>query len=66
MSTKTIEDFNLYTFHLMGSYTTSIERQIRESLAIENEICDNILNGKGEWVVNIVPRANFEPAQFEL
>ena len=53
----------LFTFHLIGNYKTSIERQIRESLAIENTKCDNILNGKGEWGMNIVPRAIFEPAK---
>ena len=45
----------------MNSYMTSIERQIRESLYIEHTDCDIIMNGKGEWGANLVPRANFNP-----
>ena len=49
----------LFTFHHMGTFMSSIERQIRESITIENFTCDNILNGKGEWGENLVPQASF-------
>ena len=49
----------MFTFHQMGQYNTSLERQIRESWLIENYECTNILNGKGEWGTNLVPRARF-------
>ena len=41
----------MYTYHHMGSHTTALERQIKESLLIENYDCHEILNGKGEWGV---------------
>ena len=50
----------MYTFHQMGQYKTSLERQIRESLIIDSYDCDNVLNGKGEWGHNLVPRARFD------
>ena len=43
----------------MGKYQTALERQIRESILIETFVCDNVLNGKGEWGANLVPRAMF-------
>ena len=46
-----------YTFHYMNSYQTSLERQIRESLQIENFPCNTIINNKGEWGSNLIPRA---------
>ena len=45
-----------YTFHYHSSYLTSVERQIRESLKIEGDKCDNILNGKGEWSGQLGPQ----------
>ena len=54
----------MFTYHHMGSYMTSLERQIWESLHIESYPCQNILNGKGEWGANLVPRAQYdEPEQ---
>ena len=49
----------MFTFHYISSYMTSLERQIRESLEIDSYKCDNILNGKGEWGCNLVPRASY-------
>ena len=41
---------------------SATERQIKEGLAIERESreVDNLLNGKGEWGINIVPRLQTE------
>ena len=39
---------------------SALERQIRESIAIETFPCKNILNGKGEWGTNLIPRARFD------
>ena len=50
----------LFTFHYKKSFLTSLERQISESLAIEGNGGDIPLNGKGEWGLNIIPRANYE------
>ena len=50
----------LFTFHHLASYQTATERQIRESIYIDTYKCDNILNGKGEWGSNLIPRAKFE------
>ena len=47
----------MFTFHWVAGYGTSIERQIRESLLIDTYKCNNIVNGKGEWGANLVPRA---------
>ena len=52
-----------FTFHFKASYASSLERQIREALAIENEACDNILNGKGEWGINLIPRPSYGDAR---
>ena len=43
-------------------FPNSTERQIEEGLAIERESreVDNLLNGKGEWGINIVPRLQTE------
>ena len=39
-----------------------MERQIKEGLAIEAEKykCQNLLNSKGEWGMNILPRLQTE------
>ena len=49
-----------FIFHYMNSYITSIERQIQESIKIEFTDCDNIINGNGEFMVNIVSYPHFE------
>ena len=49
-----------FTFHFVASYQSSLERQIRESLAIENINCDIPMNLKGEWGGNNIPRATYE------
>ena len=50
----------MHTFHQVGQYQSSLERQIQESILIDTFGCDNILNGKGEWGANLVPRPLFE------
>ena len=45
-----------FSYNLVGTYRTAIERQIMEAIAIEDETCDQILNGKGEWGTNHLPR----------
>ena len=49
-----------FTLHQMGQYQTSLEHKIRESIAIETFECNTILNGRGEWGANLVPRARFQ------
>ena len=41
---------------------SAVERQIKEGLLIEKEsrVVDNLLHGKGEWVINGVPRLQSE------
>ena len=51
-----------YSYHLIGKHMSATERQIKEGLAIERESreVDNLLNGEGEWGINIVPRLQSE------
>ena len=51
-----------YSYHLLGKHRSAVERQIKEGLAIEKESreADNLLNGKGEWGLNVVPRLQSE------
>ena len=51
-----------YTFHYHSSHMSSTERQIKESIKIEDYECDFILNSKGEWGTNLVPRPRFDEA----
>ena len=55
-TTKDQEDPPKFSYHLISRHRSALERQIWESLYIENEECDILLNGKGEWGLNIVPR----------
>ena len=52
----------MFTYQYVATHQTSLERQIKESLLIESYPCDNVLNGKGEWGANLVPRASFSEA----
>ena len=52
-----------YKYQLISSHRTATERQIWESLYIENEKCDILLNGKGEWGLNVLPRLKTEDDQ---
>ena len=45
-----------FSYNLVVTYKTAIERQIMEAIAIEDENRDQILNGKGEWGTNHLPR----------
>ena len=45
-----------YSYEVMAQYKSSLQRQLMEALLIEREQCDNIMNGKGEWGINLVPR----------
>ena len=59
-----------FSFHLISKHRTALERQIWESLYIEHEECDELLNGKGEWGLNILPRLKptpeNDPLNFDL
>ena len=44
-----------YSYRVLKSHKTSFERQIWEGILINNEKCDNKLNGKGEWGINLIP-----------
>ena len=46
----------IYSFEVIGTFRSSLERQIQEALTIENEECDRIINSKGEWGRNLIPR----------
>ena len=51
-----------YSYHLLGKHRSAVERQIKEGLAIKKESREayNLLNGKGEWGLNVVPRLQSE------
>ena len=40
----------------LGTYQSSLERQIRETLVIQEGEYDNLLNSKAEWGMNSIPR----------
>ena len=40
----------------MGTFKSAIQRQITEAILIENQDQTTIINGKGEWGTNKVPR----------
>ena len=48
-----------YSFRFMKQHKTSLERQISEGLLIESTEADFILNSKGEWGCNSIPRGNY-------
>ena len=50
----------LFTFHFVSSFMSSIERRIKEGLAIERMDYDIVMNNKGEWGTNVIPRPTFE------
>lgn len=45
-----------FKFTMTGRHKNSLARQITEALQIENETCDNLVNGKEEWGRNMIPR----------
>ena len=51
-----------FSYHLVGKHHSAMERQIKEGLLIESESnqCDLLMNGKGEWGINVVPRLQTE------
>ena len=53
---STMEEPPEYKFELKMRCRTSLQRQIMEAIFINSEPCDLILNGRGEWGINIIPR----------
>ena len=49
-----------YSYEVVAQFRSSLQRQLMEALLIEREKCDTILNGKGEWGINLVPRLTVE------
>ena len=49
-----------FQFRLLGRHNTSLERQLKEALLIENENPNTVMNKKGEWGINLVPRLALE------
>ena len=50
------EEKPVFTYEVISSYKSSLARQLREALLIEREECTTIMNTKGEWGINLVPR----------
>ena len=50
------EEKPVFTYEVIRSYKTSLARQLDEALLIEREECTTIMNTKGEWGINLVPR----------
>ena len=44
-----------YSYRVLKSHKTSFERQIWEGILINNKKCDNKLNCKGKWGINLIP-----------
>ena len=53
---KDLENPPKYQFKVLGSYLTAIQRQISEGLAIESHDPETLINGKGEYGSNRIPR----------
>ena len=54
-----------FNYTLLKRHKTCLERQIFEALTIETIECHNIMNGKGEWGRNLIPRLqNFPEEDF--
>ena len=45
-----------YKFEALESHTTAIQRQLTEALNIESEDPDCLINGRGEYGNNWIPR----------
>ena len=45
-----------FKFEVLGSYLTAISRQLHEGLAIEAEDPQTLINGRGEYGTNKIPR----------
>ena len=52
-----------FSYHLLGTHKSALERQIKEALAVEMTVCDVIMNGKGEWGQNLIPRLQNAPLE---
>ena len=50
-----------FKFEIKQKCTSSLQRQIMEAIHIWNEPCDLLLNGKGEWGLNIIPSSPPQP-----
>ena len=49
-----------YSFEVIKKHRTSLERQLNEALTIDQEDCDLLLNAKGEWGFNLIPKLETE------
>ena len=45
-----------FKFEVVERCHSSLERQIKEAIHIRNEECDVLMNGRGEWGLNIIPQ----------
>ena len=52
-----------FSYHLLGTHRSALERQIKEALAVEMTECNIIMNGKGEWGRNLIPRLQNTPLE---
>ena len=50
------EEVPNFQFNVVQSFTSSLERQIREAIAIDSEDPEAKLNSKAEWGMNAIPR----------
>ena len=55
-SHKDLENPPNYKYQIVGSHLTAIQRQITEGLTIESFDPDHLINGKGEYGSNKIPR----------
>ena len=44
-----------YSYQVIRSHKTAFERQVWEAVFINQEEADIVMNGKGEWGMNLVP-----------
>ena len=52
----TLEEPPKYSYKLLGTFKSAIHRQITEAIMIDSQDQTTIINGKGEWGTNKVPR----------
>ena len=50
----------IFSFRMMRQHKTSLERQIWEALLMETLEADTLMNSKGEWGQNHIPRASYD------
>ena len=51
-----LEDPPKYKFEVLGTHLTTKSRQLSEGLAIESHETEHLINGKGEYGSNRIPR----------